>query len=125
MGSIKINGWENLNYSTVVLTGGSADNIPMATEYLVLVPVEILNRVVSFGTDNFDTAANWLMEVANGDPTGLLSIKFVGGAPAQSPPQIVLPAGFTSLTLPPGYAQRIIYVMGVGWCPLTSGTLVQ
>lgn len=122
MGNTAINGWDDLEYSTVTLTAG-VDNTPTAEEYLVLVPAQNANRVVGFGTDDIDTSLNWMMEVANGDPTATMSILLIGGSPAQTPPQIVLPPGFSTLTLNPGYTQRVVFIAGVGWVPLFAGTL--
>lgn len=123
MGSININGWSNVDYSTAVLEMG-ADNVPPADEYMVVVPLQDDERIVSFGLDAVDASTNWIMEVANGDPTQTLNVLLVGGAPAQDPPEIVLPAGFTAVRIAPGRAQRIIFITGVGWVPLFGGTLV-
>lgn len=65
-----------------------------------------------------------MMEVANGDPSQTMNVQLIGGLPAQDPPQIVLPPGYTKVTIPPGYAQRLSFIVGTGWVPLFSGTLV-
>ena len=117
-----VNGRKCLLYSTVLLEAG-ADNVPNADEYLVLLPQQADERVVGFipYSEMFDL--NWVIEVANGDPSQTKDILFIGGAPEQDPPEIVLPSGFTALRLKPGRAQRIAYISGTGFCVLLAGEL--
>lgn len=67
------------------------------------------DSITSFA-DPPDTTLAWIMLVANGDPT--LTI-----------PGVIFPPGKTTLTLPPGTYQQLIYGPGCGWVVLSSATL--
>lgn len=118
--SANVNGWIDINSTIVVLAPG--DNIPPCAEYLQMVPVEPDNRVVSWEKPDVDDR-EWIMEAANADPTQTMDILLIGGLPAQDPPQIVLPPGFTRLRIKPGLTQRIYFTSAIGWAPLLGGTL--
>ncbi len=122
MGTLRINGWSNINPVTIVLVTG--DNTPTAFEYSILVPVEADSRVIGFEMADIDPDLDewWITEVANGDAGYAMDILLIGGLPSQSPLEIVLPPGFSQLRIKPGYAQRVVFVPGVGWIPLLPGT---
>lgn len=111
----------DMEYSIAVLLP-DADNSVMADEYLVVVPSSADNRIVTFTMP--DQSNDWIFEIANGDPTQTMNVVLVGGLPGQNPPQIVLPPGYTKVSIPPGFAQRIACIVGSGFCPLFAGTLV-
>lgn len=112
--------WDSFDYATELLTPG-VDNVFTVGEYTVMVPQENNARIVGLLVD--DLSRNRMLEIANGDPTGTLSILLIGGLPGQANPRIVLPTGKTTLTIPPGFAQRIAYIVGIGFVPLIGGTL--
>lgn len=123
MGDITYNGWQNANYAEFQLTAG--DNTPDAAEYLVLIPAADGDTVSSIGLDEIIASDNWLAEIANGDQTQTMTLYLIGGQPGQTPPQLVLPPGFTKVQIPPGFTQRIAYIATIGaWVPLFNGTLV-
>lgn len=120
MGLLTTNWCDIGNPDYYVLTAG-VDNIPTRSEYLILIPPVNNVRVVGFG-EYVDKSLWWIMEVANGDPAGTKNVVLVGGLTGQNPPQIILPGTFTSLTIPPGYTQRITYAPGIGWIPLMQAS---
>jgi len=120
MGNTMINGWRDMGFDTVPLTSG--DNTPPAREYLVLEPQGDGDRIVGFEVP--DEGANWIFEVSNGDPAQTLNMDLIAGSFGQSPPEILLPPGFSKVRIPPGMAQRIAYIAGRGFFPLFAGTLV-
>lgn len=120
MGSVTLNGWASMDYTSASLTSG--DNSPAASEYLVLIPASDGDRVVSFVPP--DSTLNWMMEVANGDTSGTKSVDLIAGIPAQTPPQIFVPGGNSKVTLAPGRTQRMAYIVGTGWVALFNGVLV-
>lgn len=122
--TVNVNGWSSIGDTDkiAVLTAG-VDNIPSPADYLQMVPTENNQRVVGWLAPDGPPECQWIMEVANADPTQTMDILLIGGAPAQDPPQILLPPGYTSVTLKPGFAQRLYYKTGIGWVPLFAGTL--
>lgn len=116
-----VNGWPSIE--SVVTQLETGDNTPASAAYLQLIPVEDHNRIIGFGAPPM-LDGQWIMEIANADPTQTLSIDLVGGLPGQDPAQIVLPPGFSYLRLSAGYTQRLFFDMGTGWVPLVPGALV-
>lgn len=122
MGSNNINGRQDMDYSVAVLDAGT-DNVPQADEYFVVIPQQNEERIVSFIPYDERYDLNWIFEAANGDPTQTMDVLLIGGLPAQDPPEIILPPGFTQVRITPGKAQRIAYIAGTGFVPLFSGVL--
>ena len=115
-----INGWPSMDYATANLSSG--DNIPVSAQYLVLVPQADGDRVVGFEVPNGRPDLSWMMEVANGDPTGTMDIDLIAGTPSSD--EIFVPGGNSKVTLAPGRAQRMAYISGTGWVTLFNGALV-
>ena len=110
--SITINGWASVDFITAVLTAGANASVPSAG-YLVVIPAANGDSITSFA-DPPDTTLAWIMLVANGDPTLAKTITISG---------VVFPPGRTTLTLPPGTYQQIIYGPGYGWVVLSPAML--
>lgn len=123
MGGHTVNNWSDLDYDTANLAAG-IDNAIDAGQYVTLLPAANNNRIVAFNLVDNDPTFNWEMRVENGDITNTMNILLIGGATFQTPPQIIMPPGKTTITLPPGYAQLLTYraVLG-GWFPQFPGTL--
>lgn len=117
MGSTTENGWNDMEYATAALTAG--DNVPDAAEYMVLIPHADGDRVTGFNPPLADH--NWMMEVANGDPTGTMSIDLIAGTPGGN--EIYVPGGNSKVTIAPGRTQRMAYIAGTGWAALFNGIL--
>lgn len=111
---------QSMSYSTAVISG--ANQTVQADEYLVVVPtadgdsISLLTPVT--------LGDNWIVEIANGDPTLSKDLYFEGGLPGQDPPQIFIAPPATRLKLAPAQAQRFAYTVGNGWAPLLPGSLV-
>ena len=110
--SITINGWASVDFVTVNLTAGANASVPSAG-YLVVVPAANGDSITSFA-DPPDTTLAWTMLVANGDPTGTMTITIPG---------VIFPPGKSTLTLPPGAWQQVVYGPGYGWVVLAPAVL--
>ena len=110
--SITINGWPSVDFVVVNLVAGANASVPSAG-YLEVIPAANGDSITSFA-DPPDTTLAWLMLVANGDPTLAKTITIPG---------VIFPPGKTTLTLPPGSYQQLIYGPGYGWVVLSVATL--
>lgn len=119
--AVQINGWQCIGETDVVAVLTSGDNIPQCAEYLQIIPTVANNRIVGFTIPDGPPECQWIMEVANADPTQTYDVLLIGGTPAQTPPQILLPPTFSEIRIKPGFTQRVYYRTGTGWVPLFAG----
>ena len=117
---VTINGWDDIEYSTATISG--SNQTVDGDEYLIVIPANDGDSV-KFITP-IEPTFNWIMEVANGDPTLSKNVDFIGGTPGANPPEIFIPPPFTKLRLAPTQVQRFAFIIGTGWAPLLPGVLV-
>lgn len=117
-----INGWLSIAPMTINLVDG--DNVCDCSEFIKFVPATDNCRVVGFNPPPVDEAGtSWLMEVGNDPAQTNNVILLIAGTAGQLPHELILPTGNSTITLPPGATQRLIFVHGIGWLAVLPGVI--
>lgn len=128
MGMTTINGWTSIDPGVpLILSPGDNHNL-VATEYVILVPTVTGIRVTGFVPPDYDHF--WLTQIANGDPTSLLTIEFPGDTGSDVGQRILMPNPLTQTkyVLAPGQVAEMIFtpnpdITKQGWYPKIPGVV--
>lgn len=123
MGTVNINGWDNITPATVILAGGSNHDVESA-EYLLLVPAGGAATVTGFTPPSPDYT--WEMAIANAGPDDLTFPHDNSGSTAGQRTMMVAPA--TQYTLSVGQTATWFFVPASlspapGWYVKVGGVL--
>lgn len=107
-------GWDCAVRTETTLSAGANHNVP-ANAHLLLTPVEANQQVTGFLPPSDGDV--WIMMLANAGP---YSIVLTNNAGSTAGYRTLTMSGYSSLTLPPGQSQDVVFIPGQGWFPAIS-----
>lgn len=120
-------GWQSTDHDVLVLSSGDNHNLVVARKRLIAVPIGLNTRIT--GVVPPDANEDWELEIANGDPSGLLSIELPFNTGSDIGNRILPPVpGTTKYMIAPNQTVLLNYIPNAdpalsAWYPIIRGTL--